>query len=85
MAQFLLDEDQPIDNSSLTGTLAMISSRFKLNPKQVNQPEWEIKLDREATGDELREVEVAQLGDDFSRFERNRDMVRFNLYKACLV
>ena len=28
---------------------------------------------------------IAQLTDEFSRFEQNRDMIRFNLYKSCLL
>ena len=62
-----------------------IKQRFSLDSSCLESvSKLERILAEEYTEQESHQVWIEQLSDDFSRFERNRDMVRFNLYKACM-
>lgn len=81
-----LGERLGVEAESIQQVLQAIKNRYKLDNSYESIEETESKI----SGDLMQPAEaqlffIEQLGDDFSRFERNRDMVRFNLYKACLV
>jgi len=73
-----------VQQDTLEATLGELAAKFKLNDCTASLKDLEGRLARDMTESESQLVFVEQLGENFSRWEKQRDLVRFNLYKACL-